>query len=58
MKRHVHILSFILCRLVLYAVNASAGEFFERNGVDIDGYDPVAYFDEQRPVKGVLGYIQ
>ncbi len=58
MKRHVHILSFILCRLVLYAVNASAGEFFERNGVAIDGYDPVAYFDEQRPVKGVLGYIQ
>lgn len=56
MKRHVHILSFILCRLVLYAVNASAGEFFERNGVAIDGYDPVAYFNEQRPVKGVPGF--
>ena len=53
MKRYVYILSLILCGMALYAVNASAGEFFERNGVAISGYDPVAYFDEERPVKGV-----
>ena len=53
MKRYVHILSLILCGMALYAVNASAGEFFERNGVAISGYDLVAYFDEKRPVKGV-----
>ncbi len=53
MKRYVHILSLILCGMALYAVNASAGEFFERNGVAISGYDLVAYFDEERPVKGV-----
>ena len=53
MKRYIHILSLILCGMALYAVNVSAGEFFEQNGVAIDGYDPVAYFDEQRPVKGV-----
>lgn len=29
-----------------------AGQFFERNGLAIDGYDPVAYFTEQKPVKG------
>jgi YHS domain-containing protein len=52
MKRYVHILSLILCGIVLYAVSASADEFFERNGVAIGGYDPVAYFDEERPVKG------
>jgi hypothetical protein len=32
--------------------SALAGEFFERGGVAIDGYDPVAYFTEQKPVKG------
>ena len=53
MKRYVHILSLILCGMALYAVNASAGEFFERNGVAISGYDLVAYFDEEKPVKGV-----
>jgi YHS domain-containing protein len=29
-----------------------AGQFFERNNLAIDGYDPVAYFTEQKPVKG------
>lgn len=31
---------------------ASAGEFYEPNGVAIRGYDPVAYFEDRRPVKG------
>jgi YHS domain-containing protein len=29
-----------------------AAQYFERNGLAIDGYDPVAYFAEQKPVKG------
>ncbi len=32
--------------------SASAGEFFEKEDLAIDGYDPVAYFTEQKPVKG------
>lgn len=31
---------------------AFAGVYFERDGVAIGGYDPVAYFTEQKPVKG------
>jgi YHS domain-containing protein len=30
----------------------AAGEYFERDGLAIGGYDPVAYFTEQKPVKG------
>lgn len=30
----------------------SAGEYFERDGLAIGGYDPVAYFADQKPVKG------
>jgi YHS domain-containing protein len=37
----------------LLSATAMAGEFFERNNLAIDGYDPVAYFTEQRPVKGL-----
>lgn len=29
-----------------------ATQFFERNRLAIDGYDPVAYFTERKPVKG------
>ncbi|MEK9139422.1 MAG: YHS domain-containing (seleno)protein [Nitrospirota bacterium] len=29
-----------------------AGQFFERNDLAIDGYDPIAYFTEMKPVKG------
>lgn len=31
---------------------AFAGEIFTTKGVAINGYDPVAYFTEQKPVKG------
>lgn len=30
----------------------AAGEYFERDGLAIGGYDPVAYFTDQKPVKG------
>lgn len=33
------------------AANA-AGEFFEKDGVALRGHDPVAYFKENRPLKG------
>jgi len=29
-----------------------ASQQFERNGLAIEGYDPVAYFTERKPVKG------
>lgn len=29
-----------------------AGEYFEKDGVAIRGYDPIAYFAEMKPVKG------
>jgi YHS domain-containing protein len=31
---------------------AFAGEYFEKDGVAISGYDPVAYFVDMKPVKG------
>ena len=46
----------ILVVVVLLATDlrvVSAGEYFERDGLAIGGYDPVAYFTEQKPVKGV-----
>jgi YHS domain-containing protein len=36
-----------------FAVLASAGDFYERDGVAIRGYDPVAYFTDKKPVKGL-----
>ena len=34
------------------AAPALAGDFFEKDGVAIRGYDPVAYFTEKKAVKG------
>ncbi len=34
----------------------SAGEFYEKNGVALKGYDPVAYFQVHRPVAGSAQY--
>jgi YHS domain-containing protein len=31
---------------------AWAGEFFEKDGVALRGHDPVAYFSENKPVRG------
>ena len=33
---------------------ASAGEFFEVNGVALGGYDPVAYFEVGKPTQGLV----
>jgi YHS domain-containing protein len=32
--------------------SAWAGEYFEKDGVALHGHDPVAYFSENKPVKG------
>jgi YHS domain-containing protein len=51
-KQCLILTSVTICQIALYSANILAGEFFERNGLAIDGYDPVAYFTEQKPVKG------
>lgn len=38
---------------LVFVAPAFAGEYFERDGVAIGGYDPVAYFVETKPVKGL-----
>jgi len=38
--------------LAALAANAPAGEFYEKAGVAIQGYDTVAYFKDGKPVKG------
>jgi YHS domain-containing protein len=42
--------------LVIAAGSALAGEFYEKDGVAIKGYDPVAYFTDGKPVKGSPAY--
>jgi YHS domain-containing protein len=41
---------------VLWAASISAGDFYERDGAAIRGYDPVAYFTDRKPVKGSPSY--
>ena len=38
--------------LAALGVNAWAGEFFEKGGAAIRGYDPVAYFKDGKPLRG------
>ncbi|MEO7761427.1 MAG: YHS domain-containing (seleno)protein [Casimicrobiaceae bacterium] len=50
--------SRIVSKVVLWlvfsaSIPCAAGDFFERAGVALDGYDPVSYFTEQKPVVGV-----
>jgi YHS domain-containing protein len=42
-------LAAVLCLVCMAAI---AGEFYEKDGAAIRGYDPVAYFTERTPVKG------
>jgi hypothetical protein len=53
MKRHFNILVLAFGLLGTYCSPVLASEFFEQNGLAIDGYDPVAYFTDIKPVKGV-----
>ena len=42
--------------LVASAATARAGDFYEKDGAAIRGYDPVAYFSEKKAVKGASAY--
>jgi YHS domain-containing protein len=52
MNVQVVLRGLILLNAVVFVDSTYAGQFFERNSLAIDGYDPVAYFTEQMPVKG------
>jgi YHS domain-containing protein len=43
---------FIVLLVVGFVGSIHASQNFERNGLAIDGYDPVAYATEKKPVKG------
>ncbi|HZA96526.1 MAG TPA: YHS domain-containing (seleno)protein [Burkholderiaceae bacterium] len=38
--------------LTLFSLTSHAGEFNEHSGVAIKGYDPVAFFKQNKPVRG------
>jgi len=38
--------------VLAFTTSTWAGELYEKDGATIKGYDPVAYFKEQKPVKG------
>jgi YHS domain-containing protein len=52
MKKLVSHRFLTLMLAVVFATPAFAGEYFERDGVAIYGYDPIAYFSDMKPVKG------
>ena len=47
---------FVAFLLLLGAERLTAGEFFESDGAALRGYDPVAYFESNKPVKGLPGF--
>ena len=53
MIRHIRLVMLTAAVLWISGFTGTlAGDYFERDGVAIDGYDPVAYITEQKPVKG------
>jgi YHS domain-containing protein len=52
MKRYVNVLFLVVGVMVFAFFGVGAAEFFERNNLALDGYDPVAYFTDMKPVKG------
>jgi YHS domain-containing protein len=42
----------VLAAFFFIAFPVRAGEFFEKDGIALRGYDAVAYFSDQRPIKG------
>ena len=55
--RMLVIASAIMLASLAFWTNAMAGQFFERGGVAIDGFDPVAYFTENKAVRGDKAYM-
>ena len=52
MKRYANAVLLSTYFFLLSSSFVGATQFFERNSLAIDGYDPVAYFTEMNPVKG------
>lgn len=52
MERFLRPWLLTVCLVAVCVQSALGGEFFGRDGIAIDGYDPVAYFTDQKPVKG------
>lgn len=48
--------NFAALLLIALWATALAGDFYEKDGVAIKGYDPVAYFTDNKPVKGLPVY--
>ena len=48
--------ALIFACLIAYGLAAHAGDFFEKDGVAIRGYDPVSYFTQQKPVRGSAAF--
>lgn len=46
----------VIAVLMTLSAFAFAGEFHETNGVAIQGYDPVAYVTESKPVRGSAAF--
>jgi YHS domain-containing protein len=44
---------FAMAAMFFLAIPTRAGEFFEKHGVALRGYDAVAYFSDKKPVKGL-----
>lgn len=49
MKKHILIFTFLL---IAFTLRAQDVDIFTIDGLAIRGYDPVAYFTENKPVKG------
>lgn len=47
---------FLSALLTMTAGMALAGEYFEKDGVALRGYDPVAYFTDGKPTKGASAH--
>ncbi|MFT3908160.1 MAG: YHS domain-containing (seleno)protein [Ferruginibacter sp.] len=50
MKKNILMLAFML--LTTFTLFAQKSQVFVKSGVAINGYDPVAYFKKNKPVKG------
>jgi YHS domain-containing protein len=47
---------FVSALLTMTALTSLAGEYFEKDGVALRGYDPVAYFTDGKPIKGTSAH--
>ncbi len=48
--------SVMVAAMLALSGAAFAGAYFEKGGAAIEGYDPVAYFTQNKPVKGSTAY--